>query len=72
MDLVHGARCVAVITDYVTEEGRPKLLRRCAQPLTGVGCVTRIYTSHAVVDIKAGHLTCARSSRMSASPPRRL
>ncbi|EEB84715.1 CoA transferase subunit B [Roseobacter sp. GAI101] len=54
MDLVHGAKRVAVITDHVTKDGAPKLVEKCIFPLTGLACVTRVYTSLAVVDIEGG------------------
>lgn len=52
MDLVHGAKQVFVITEHMTMKGEPKLVETCTFPLTGVKCITRIYTSHAIVDIK--------------------
>lgn len=54
MDLVHGAKRVAVITDHVTKKGDPKLVETCTMPLTGVACVTRVYTSLCVVDVEDG------------------
>ena len=51
MDLVHGAKAIAVLTDHVTKKGAPKLVETCALPLTGIGCVTRVYTSLCVADI---------------------
>jgi 3-oxoadipate CoA-transferase beta subunit len=51
MDLVHGAKQIWVVTDHVTKKGEPKLLKKCRLPLTGVGCVTTVFTSLAVFDI---------------------
>ena len=51
MDLAIGAKAVYVMTDLLTRDGTSKLVRECTYPLTGVGCVTRVYTDHAVFDV---------------------
>jgi 3-oxoacid CoA-transferase subunit B len=51
MDLASGARRVLVLTRHVTKKGEPKLLRRCDYPLTAQGCVNRIITDLAVLDV---------------------
>ncbi len=51
MDLAIGAKSVYVMTDLLTKTGESKLVAACSYPLTGVGCVSRIYTDHAVFDV---------------------
>ncbi len=51
MDLAVGAKQTWVMMDLFTKEGRSKLVERCSYPITGVGCVSRIYTDHAVIDV---------------------
>lgn len=50
MDLAVGAKRVWVLTDHVTRAGEAKLLAKCTYPLTGVGCVQRVYTNFAVLE----------------------
>jgi 3-oxoadipate CoA-transferase, beta subunit len=51
MDLAVGARAVRVLVEHTTKDGRPRIRTRCAYPLTAAGCVTRVYTNLAVLDI---------------------
>ncbi len=53
MDLAIGAKAVYVMTDLLTRDVTAKLVTECSYPLTGVGCVTRVYTDHAVFDVTA-------------------
>ncbi len=54
MDLAIGAKQVFVMMEHLTKEGKSKLVKQCTYPLTGIGCVSRVYTDLAVIDITAG------------------
>ena len=51
MDLAIGAKQVYVMMTLFTREGEPKLVPSCTYPLTGLACVSRVYTEHAVFHI---------------------
>ncbi|MYZ43893.1 3-oxoacid CoA-transferase subunit B [Schauerella aestuarii] len=77
MDLAIGAKQVFVMMDLLTREGASKLVEQCTYPLTGVACVSRVYTDVAVFDIDAkgvtvtemfGDMTRAELERMTGLP----
>jgi len=56
MDLAIGAKQVFVMMEHQTKSGESKIVPQCNYPLTGIGCVNRIYTDLAVLDVVPGGL----------------
>jgi|TARA_B100001093_G_C26779703_1_gene994037 3-oxoacid CoA-transferase subunit B len=54
MDLVASADNIIVAMMHTNRAGESKLLSNCSLPLTGVGCVKRVVTNMAVLDVKGG------------------
>ncbi len=57
MDLAIGAKDVFVMMSLFAKDGAPKLVPECTYPLTGLACVSRVYTEHATFLVGAGGVT---------------
>ena len=51
MDLAVGAKQVFVMMDLLSKTGESKLVKNCTYPLTGLGCISRLYTDLAIFDL---------------------
>jgi 3-oxoadipate CoA-transferase beta subunit len=61
MDLAMGAKQVFVLMTLFDKDGSPKLVEKCTYPLTGVACVSRVYTDYAVL-VLTDHGVVARET----------
>ncbi|MCA2223334.1 3-oxoacid CoA-transferase subunit B [Nonomuraea aurantiaca] len=66
MDLAIGAKQVFVMMTLFDKQGRSKLVPTCTYPLTGIGCVSRVYTDVAVIDVGPGGATVRETFGITA------
>ena len=66
MDLVASADNIIVAMMHTNKKGKSKLLKRCSLPLTGVGCVKKVVTNLAVLEVtKKGFKLLERAKGVS-------
>jgi 3-oxoadipate CoA-transferase, beta subunit len=65
MDLAIGAKSIYVMMTLFTKDGTPKLVPSCTYPLTGVGCVDRIYTDLATFLVTPAGVVVRETSGIS-------
>lgn len=61
MDLAVGAKDLFVMMSLFAKDGTAKLVRACSYPLTGLACVSRVYTEHATFEIGPDGVTVTRT-----------
>lgn len=66
MDLAVGAKQVWVMMTLFNTAGAPKLVRECTYPHTGLACVKRIYTNHAIFTVDNGVTRALETFAISA------
>ena len=67
MDLATGAKDVFVMMTLFAKDGSAKLVPACTYPLTGLGCVSRVYTDHAQFLIKPGGVVVTQTFGVSVA-----
>jgi 3-oxoadipate CoA-transferase, beta subunit len=65
MDLAIGAKHVFVVMTLFGKDGSPKLVPKCTYPLTGVGCVSRVYTEYGVFELTDHGIVAGETYGMS-------
>ena len=63
IELAQKARRVTVLTTHTDRAGNPKLKERCSLPLTAQGCVARVFTDMAVIDVGPDGFTLVETAQ---------